>query len=65
MRPPLEIVIWPAFVAVPVVGQVLGMPHVWRSLQLRGATRLMVNVCVRVAKFSFNMPYWKPNESRS
>src|SRR5574338_270752 len=41
------------------------MPQVCVGLQLPGKTRLMVNVCERVAKFSFSMPYWNPNDSRS
>src|SRR5687768_1233746 len=65
MRPLFAIVIWPAFAGVPVAGNVGTMPQVCVGLQLPGATRLIVKVCERVAKFSFSMPYWNPKVRRS
>ena len=56
MRPPLPMVIWPAFTAVPVVGKRLTWPQLCVGLQLPGRMRLMVNVCVRVAKCSRSIP---------
>ena len=46
---------WPALMA-PVRGKVLKAPWVRVGDQLPGTTRLIWKVCVRVAKFSFNMP---------